>query len=263
MSLSPNRTAVNGAPSPAAAGRGRRARRGPAPTPRRPGRRPPRHAARQTAATTRRADRAGSATTSAGSTIGVARAAQRHVMDDAVCASGPNRSTSIGSHAEERARWRRRAPRGEVRARRCARTLRANRVTRRSAESSGSHRNRRRRSRASMVSKANSIRSPAAARRFRGKPCHELVFADPGVGGQLGELSRTGADAPSMVKWTILLGAQRLDDVDVRPRRSARAAAGSVSISVASSRCSGRTPTMTLLRRRVLREARRALPGSA
>ena len=64
-----------------------------------------------------------------------------------------------------------------------------------------------------VVSNANSTVWPGVTLRLGGNPCHELVLADPGVGGQLGELRGLRARALG-AEVHVLVGAQRFDDVD-------------------------------------------------
>ena len=63
------------------------------------------------------------------------------------------------------------------------------------------------------VSKASSAVWPGDSLRLGGNPCHELVLADTGLGGQLGELGRLRALALG-AEVHVLVGAERLDQVD-------------------------------------------------
>ena len=120
----------------------------------------------------------------------------------------------------------------------------------------------RRRSCSLVVSNANSTVCPGRHLRLRGNPCHELVFAGAGLRGQLRQLRGLRARRPEVVKYTYLSAPSDSTRSTVTSKVSARMRSYA-SISAASSKCSGRTPTITLVGLWDAGRARRGPPGSA
>ena len=149
---------------------------------------------RRLTTTSARGPRTGSAATRGGIGHRVSRTAQRDIVSDAVGDRGRTAAPRC-ARRRGRSRWPRRARR-RSRRRRSARAggrgprPRTLAHVRRRAGWSGSLRCRRRRSCSLAVSSASSTDCPLAHLRLGGNPCHELVFADTGLGGQLGELGR-------------------------------------------------------------------------